>query len=129
MEDGMMDARTRRRYRRRLLDELGKNGKLLGRLRQSVSDRGKESATSGVFASHLAERANDEYERESDTVLADAQGRQVHEIEEALRRIEEGIFGVCEACGADIEKRRLEVIPSARFCLRCQERHERHLRN
>lgn len=124
-----MDARTRQRYRRRLLDELGRDGELLGRLRRSVADRGRESTTSRVFASHLAERANDEYEKESETILADAQGRQVHEIEEALRRIEEGIFGICESCGADIEKRRLEVIPSARFCFRCQERHERHLRN
>lgn len=42
-------------------------------------------------------------------------------IEAALRRITDGSFGVCVACGDDIQDRRLRALPWTQFCLRCQE--------
>lgn len=42
-------------------------------------------------------------------------------IEAALRRITDGSFGVCVACGDDIQDRRLGALPWTQFCLRCQE--------
>jgi len=42
-------------------------------------------------------------------------------IEAALRRIAEGCFGVCVACGDVIQDRRLEALPWTKFCLRCQQ--------
>jgi DnaK suppressor protein len=75
----------------------------------------------------MAENATEEAERESDYLICDAQGREVQEIEEAIRRLDEGIYGICEDCGKQIEPRRLEVVPSARFCFPCQETQERLL--
>src|SRR5262249_9478162 len=46
-------------------------------------------------------------------------------VEEALRRIEEGTFGECNACGEDIEIRRLEGRPTATLCVACKEEQER----
>lgn len=43
----------------------------------------------------------------------------VEEIDEALKRIEEGTYGVCEKCGNPIEEERLEFLPWARYCARC----------
>ncbi len=131
MQEGRkMDARSRKKYRRRLLDELGQRGRLLGKMRRSVTERGEQvMRDGGIFASHMAEQATEEADRESDYLLCDEEGRHVQEIEEALRRIDEGIYGACESCGDNIDRRRLEVLPSARFCLPCQERHERFARN
>jgi DnaK suppressor protein len=42
-------------------------------------------------------------------------------IEAALKRMAGGSFGVCIACGEDIQSRRLEALPWTQFCLRCQE--------
>jgi DnaK suppressor protein len=42
-------------------------------------------------------------------------------VEEALRRIADGSFGVCECCGDDISARRLDALPWTQYCLRCQE--------
>jgi len=42
-------------------------------------------------------------------------------IEAALKRIADGSFGVCIACGNDIQSRRLEALPWTQFCLQCQE--------
>src|SRR6185437_3446897 len=45
-------------------------------------------------------------------------------IDEALVRIEEGVFGDCESCGDEIELKRLEARPTATFCVSCKEEQE-----
>lgn len=47
-------------------------------------------------------------------------------IEKALRKIEEGSFGVCEECGEEISIKRLEARPETTLCIRCKEDQERH---
>ena len=46
-------------------------------------------------------------------------------IEKALRKIEEGSFGVCEECGEEISIKRLEARPETTLCIRCKEDQER----
>lgn len=48
----------------------------------------------------------------------------LREVRAALARIREGTYGVCERCGDPVKPRRLEAIPWARYCVRCQERIE-----
>ena len=123
-----MDGRMRQRLRRRLEDELRQRGRLLGELRRSAAERGAQRTESRhSFSSHMADDATEEADSESDYLICDAQGREVIEIEQALRRIDDGVYGICEACGEHIERRRLEVVPSARFCLHCKEVQERQL--
>ena len=121
-----MDSRMKKRLRRRLQDELLQRGRLLEQIRRSVTERGTQSMESRhSFSSHMAENATEEADRECDYLIWDAQGREVQEIEKALRRIDDGIYGICEDCGEQIEPRRLKVVPSARFCFRCKEIQER----
>lgn len=49
----------------------------------------------------------------------------IKKVDEALKRIEEGIFGQCEVCEEDIELRRLEARPTATHCVACKEDQER----
>lgn len=44
-------------------------------------------------------------------------------IEDALNRIRQGKFGICEECGQSISKARLEAVPWARYCKDCKEQH------
>jgi RNA polymerase-binding transcription factor DksA len=126
----MMERRTALRFRRRLLNELGQRGQLLGKLKRSIAEQGERYMQSGgAFTNHMAEAATEESDRASDYFLADNQGRTVSEIEEAIRRIDSGNFGSCELCKAPIEAKRLEVIPYAKYCLRCQEKAERLANN
>ena len=46
-------------------------------------------------------------------------------IEKALRKIEDGSFGVCEECGEEISIKRLEARPETTLCIRCKEDQER----
>jgi DnaK suppressor protein len=54
-------------------------------------------------------------DRERDTLL---------KIEEALAKIEDGLYGVCESCEEPIEPKRLEIQPTAEYCIRCKEAQE-----
>ena len=49
----------------------------------------------------------------------------LNEVSDALRRLHDGTYGTCEECQEPIPKQRLEVFPSARHCVGCQEKFER----
>ncbi len=50
-------------------------------------------------------------------------------IDEALTRVESGDYGDCVSCGEVVQEKRLEAVPWARYCLRCQDLQERGLLN
>jgi len=54
-----------------------------------------------------------------------AHRKTLHDIDESLRKIGEGTYGICEECGEEISEKRLLVLPSATLCLSCQENKER----
>lgn len=66
---------------------------------------------------HLADTASETFERELDEGLEEDAERQLHEVEAALGRIEEGRYGTCEICGKKIPEERLEAIPWATLCI------------
>ena len=122
-----MNKRDRKRFEKRLLDERERLVSSLGRLESSVLKRTQREASGDLCAHsiHLADLGTDAMEREKDLQVASAEGRRLREIDEALRRLNDKDFGTCESCGKQIEHRRLEVVPHARLCLKCQEKAER----
>ena len=52
------------------------------------------------------------------------EGKLIREIEYALRRVDEGTFGLCDLCGDDIPEKRLEVYPMTTLCIQCQSEQE-----
>jgi len=54
-------------------------------------------------------------------VLSDSKREQILEIDDAIRRIEEGSYGTCTRCGEEISVKRLEVQPFTPYCLSCKE--------
>jgi RNA polymerase-binding protein DksA len=68
------------------------------------------------------------YEREKNLALIAALSRELSSIDDALRAIRHGTYGVCERCGEAIPPERLEVRPEATLCVRCQAHVERLLR-
>jgi DnaK suppressor protein len=84
--------------------------------------RGTEA--SGDISENPAEQATDNSEQEVSLGRIASQTREVREIDEALERIRDGTFGVCEQCGKAIPAARLEAIPYARLCVACQAKEE-----
>ena len=53
--------------------------------------------------------------------LAEVESRELSNIEHALERIRQGVYGVCEVCGAKIPMTRLNALPYATMCIECQQ--------
>ena len=71
------------------------------------------------------DRAAAETDRNFDLRLRDRDRKLISKIKEALVRIDEGSFGVCEDCGQPIEEARLKVRPVTSQCIECKEDQER----
>lgn len=70
------------------------------------------------------DRASVESERSFELRIRDRERKLLLKIEEALERIGEGDFGVCESCGEDIGPKRLEARPVTTFCIDCKTKQE-----
>ena len=77
------------------------------------------------YTYHMADVATDTYDREFSLSLASNERKIIYEIDDAIKKIEEGTFGVCEMCKSLIAKTRLKAIPYARLCLKCQQNSEK----
>lgn len=77
------------------------------------SDRGSLSS----LTQHMADQGSDEYEQSLALGLAESQRKLLKEIDEALERIDQGVYGVCEVLGVAIPKERLEARPWAKTSL------------
>jgi RNA polymerase-binding transcription factor len=75
-----------------------------------------------------ADEAAAEFERQNLTFKATAARQLLANLKQALERIRQGNFGECAECGSEIEPKRLEAIPWARHCLKCQEVREQQVR-
>jgi DnaK suppressor protein len=69
--------------------------------------------------------ASDERDREINFILNDREREKLHAIDEALERIKDKTYGICESCEGEIQLGRLKVLPFTRLCVKCQEENER----
>lgn len=77
------------------------------------------------YTYHMADVASDTYDREFSLGLVSNDTDLLYELDDALKKIEDGEFGVCEECDNRITKNRLKAVPYARSCLKCQEKKEK----
>lgn len=84
--------------------------------------RGEEGSDSSAFGMHQADAGSDAYDRDFALNILSQEQDALHEIEEALVRIEAGTYGVCEGSGVMIPLARLEAMPFARCTVDFQER-------
>jgi len=69
--------------------------------------------------------ASDERDREINFILNDREREKVLAIDEALQRIADKTYGICESCEGEIQLGRLKVLPFTRLCVKCQEENEK----
>lgn len=71
------------------------------------------------------DQASSDRDRELSLMLADREREKVILVDDALKRIENGTYGICESCDEVIDKERLMAMPFTKLCLSCQEDLER----
>ncbi len=76
-------------------------------LKQTISDSTGESSS---YSNHLGDAAALAYEREFAMTLSERHGKYLEQIDDALLRIEDGTYGICQVTGFTIPKERLEAV-------------------
>lgn len=121
-----MRKRDLERFARRLDEEQERLRQQRAELEESARRTIRDSSGDlSAYAFHMADLGTDAMEREQNLMLAAAISRTLDDIEEALRKIRAGEYGICETCGEAIGSKRLDALPYARLCLGCQEELDR----
>ena len=88
-------------------------------LDQSLLSMFEASRSSNADDEHDPEGSTIGYERAQLTAVRDAARRRLADQDDALRRLDDGTYGICEVCGKPIPGERLAARPSARTCVGC----------
>jgi RNA polymerase-binding transcription factor DksA len=89
---------------------------------REVEGIGTESETENIselssFDQHQGDLGTETFEREKDFSLLEQLEAEIGDLDAALRKIDEGTYGICEVCGKEIEPGRLEAVPGTRTCI------------
>lgn len=113
-------------------EQLEREHQRLERLRERVETgglvgNGESEGLSELSSAdqHPADVGTELFERTKEQSILEQLEAQAEDIRVALRKVDEGTYGRCEACGRPIAKDRLTAMPAARFCLDDQARAER----
>lgn len=111
-----MDAQKLEHFKRKLLAERERH---LAHINDNQQDA-RQIAEADDGVKDAADMSLLDVNQEIEYRLSERESQLVAEIEEALRRIAEGTYGICERCGKPIDERRLEALPTARYDAACQ---------
>jgi DnaK suppressor protein len=105
------------RYKKLLLNQKSSLEQELG-VTAPVQENEENFADANDQATHDTDLSNE-------LTVKHIKNKQYREIINALEKIKEGNYGICEDCGEQISNKRLEVYPTSKLCIVCQEEYER----
>jgi DnaK suppressor protein len=116
-----MDKKKLKQFEAILLE----HRKALAGMVERTEDYGREADSE--LTQDPADKASSSYTKELLFSQSTSERNTLRLIEEALERIADGTYGMCVNCGQEIQIKRLEAIPWARYCIKCQELQEQGL--
>jgi len=121
-----MNKRDTAKYRKLLTNARSDLAGQVRRLKEDLNKSRKDSSgdLSG-YSYHMADAATDTFNEQVESDIVSSETETLREIEEALERLDEGTYGICEMCGEPIAPKRLTAIPYARLCIKCKAESER----
>ena len=114
-------------YRKMLLKIKERLTEDIKHISQDTLNKSQKEASGDIsgYTLHMADVATDAYDREFSLGLASNDRDAVIQINDALKRIEDGKYGSCQQCAKPIAKTRLKALPFTSFCLKCQQAEEK----
>lgn len=94
------------------------------RLREQIRQQEVLGKEHSGYGNHIADDATDVFEQTRNLALRRNLERLLERVEGAIRRLNAGTYGICEECGEEIPSARLDVLPYATLCIKCQQRYE-----
>ena len=127
----MFDELERTNMEGKMSEDIKKIQEILNKMRRELFDEIRETlksesdTTTKTDVGDIYDLASDERDREMNLLITDRDREKISEIDEALKKIEDGSYGICEECEADIPKQRLLIVPFARLCVNCKSKLEK----
>ena len=94
-------------------------------IHDGILDNGNDSEGSSqesVFSVHMADAGTDSFEQEKNYILMGRESDYYKNLEVALDRVDDGIFGLCKICEELIPEERMLEVPNATKCVGCKEK-------
>ncbi len=122
-----MNKRELKKYRDILISKKERLGTEIERIEGETLKKSQRDLSGDLsgYSLHMADVATDNFDREFALSLFSNEQDLMYEIDEAIARIGEGTFGLCETCEKPISEKRLLALPYARKCTPCQEKEEK----
>ena len=112
-------------FHRALMQE---RAKFAGEIRAITKEASKNprdaSGDLSAYTVHMADMSADTYERELSINMASSEQKVLYQIDDALKRFDEGAYGICQECGKPISLKRLRAVPYTSSCIGCQRDQE-----
>src|SRR3989338_2267628 len=110
-----------KQFRQLLITE---RAKVVGEIRSIAQDASptprEASGDLSAYTVHMADMAADTYERELSMDLVSSEQEILYQIDDALKRLDDGSYGICQQCNQPILMSRLKAVPYASLCISCQ---------
>ena len=104
---------------------IGLRDEIVSKIAQEMGTKlDEDPRMSTLSAMDIGDLSQLDLDEDIDYTLRNMHIDRLREIENALDRLEEGTYGICEDCGAAIKLARLKVLPFTTYCVQCRERHE-----
>jgi len=94
----------------------------VSKMQEAALNKDRDEA-SGDF-NHMADMGTDNFDQDFTLGLIENEEEELRAIDEALKKIENNTYGLCESCGVIIPKARLKALPFAKMCVKCKEKEE-----
>ncbi len=122
-----MNKRERKKFEKQLLELREKKREYIDMLRELAISRTQREASGDIsaFTSHPADISTESDEREKVASLITRETEMLKELDAALERVADATYGKCDACGGDIPAARLQALPFATLCVKCQTEAEK----
>jgi RNA polymerase-binding protein DksA len=112
-------------FKQRLLDERARVQEALDYIHEENRGQLEDDREEIPSDNHPGDAATSTFDRELDATLEGSEERLLQAIDAALRRIEDGTYGICRTCGEPIDPERLEALPWTTQGIDCKRREER----
>jgi DnaK suppressor protein len=120
-------ATNRKKFLAKMREQLGEmKTKLLSEIDSELRAEREGNKDEGMDTYDLA---SEERDREINFILSDRERVKIKQIDDALDRLDEGTYGVCESCGLEIAEERLQAMPFTRLCRDCQQEQEKEAKS
>ncbi len=121
-----MNKKELARFRKLIEAERERVRRTLGNIEEEISDRtsNKSSGNQG-YSNHMADIGSDAMEQEQAFLHASQETEYLKQLDDALKKVDEGTYGECEDCAGTIPVKRLEAYLAARLCVACKSKQEK----